>query len=65
LPQLQVFLHAQPFPQVQVSDLPQPQDLFAQRHSFWFAIGFSLVCGGRSCPPSTLETPVRRGHYTI
>jgi hypothetical protein len=45
LPQLHVFLQAHPFTQVQVSAFTQPQDLFAQRHSFWFVIGFSLVPG--------------------
>ncbi|MFL5442427.1 MAG: hypothetical protein ACJ79W_25015 [Myxococcales bacterium] len=45
LPQLHVFLQAHPFTQVQVSAFTQPQELFAQRHSFWFAIGFSLVPG--------------------
>jgi uncharacterized protein YjeT (DUF2065 family) len=45
-PQLQVFLQAQPFAQVHVSVLTQPQDFFAQRHSVWFAIGFLLVFGG-------------------
>src|SRR3954469_20329568 len=53
-PQVQVFLQAQPLPQVQLSALTQPQDLFAQRHSFWFAIGLSWF-RGRSCPPFTTK----------
>ncbi|MFL5440189.1 MAG: hypothetical protein ACJ79W_13600 [Myxococcales bacterium] len=53
-PQVQVFLQAQPLPQVQLSALTQPQDLFAQRHSFWFAIGLSWF-RGPSCPPFTTK----------